>query len=325
MSTIKDRAKMFSKDPSNHKDLKKDLIPKEEKKENKEKYEKKEKKEEEVNDEIGLLAKFSWSNFNWSKKKILIVAGIALSIIVVITIIIIIASSSKSSSSSSNPSDQNNPNDPSKQDDQKSDSKDKQDSKEIDIDSYIKPDCTGVCSKPYDILVYNDNVLKAKLKECGYTEGSQLFNYALSAIKRHNVVRACHNANPLMFNCEIMKIAQDYSQYLATQVGTLQHSGTEFHGEWMGENLAYVGGSNINISGERPTNMWYNEVSNYNFNNPGFSSGTGHFTQVVWKNSKEFGIGLYCQNNKCFMTGNYYPGGNFGYNNDYARNVQNLQ
>jgi uncharacterized protein YkwD len=174
-------------------------------------------------------------------------------------------------------------------------------------------------------LVYKDDVLKAKLKECGYTEGSQLFNYALSAIKRHNVVRACHNANPLMFNCEIMKISQDYSQYLATQVGGLQHSGTKFHGEWMGENLAYMGGSNLNINGETPTNMWYNEISSYNFNNPGFSSGTGHFTQVVWKNSKEFGIGLYCQNNKCFMTGNYYPGGNFGYNNDYAKNVQNLQ
>ena len=310
---------MFYNNPGKEKDLKKALIQKEEKNE---KIEKKEKKEE-VNDEIGLLAKPSWS-----KKKIFIVVGIVSFIIIAIAItiiIIVITNKSSSPSSSSNPSDQNNPNDPSKQDDQKSDSKDKQDSKETETDSYIKPDCTGVCSKPYDILVYNDNVLKAKLKECGYTEGSQLFNYALSAIKRHNVVRACHNANPLMFNCEIMKIAQDYSQYLATQVGTLQHSGTEFHGEWMGENLAYVGGSNINISGERPTNMWYNEVSNYNFNNPGFSSGTGHFTQVVWKNSKEFGIGLYCQNNQCFMTGNYYPGGNFGYNNDYARNVQNLQ
>jgi len=72
----------------------------------------------------------------------------------------------------------------------------------------------------------------------------------------------------------------------------------------MVENLANVGEYGINPTGEIPTNMWYNEISRYDFNNPEFSSATGHFTQVVWKNPKEFGIGLYCQNNKCFMTGN---------------------
>jgi len=313
MSSIKDRAKMFSNNPGKEKDLKKDLIPK------------KENKEEEVNEEIISLAKPSWS-----KKKIFIVVGIATFIIVAIAITIIIIVVSSKSSSSSTPSEQNNPNDPSKQkqdsdSDSKDKDKDKEDSEETEIDSFIKPDCTGVCSKPYDILVYSDNKLKAKLKECGYTEGSQLFTYALSAIKRHNILRVCHNANPLMFNCEIMKISQDYSQYLATEVGSLIHSNTEFHGEWMGENLAYIGGSYLNPTGETPTNMWYNEYSNYNFNSPGFSMGTGHFTQVVWKNSKEFGIGLYCYNSKCFMTGNYYPGGNFGSANEYAKNVQNLQ
>ena len=189
-------------------------------------------------------------------------------------------------------------------------------------DEFEKPDCTEVCSKPYDIRVYTDGILRHKLKECGYKEGDNLFSYALSAIKRHNVLRACHNAQPLMFNCEIMEIAQKYSKYLATEVGSLVHSDASYHDKGMGENLA-LGSYNENTSGEYPTNMWYNEVKDYNFNNPGFSPNTGHFTQVVWKDTKEFGIGLYCNNNKCFMTGNYFPSGNF--NNAYATQVQSLQ
>ena len=78
-----------------------------------------------------------------------------------------------------------------------------------------------------------------------------------------------------MFNCEIMKIAQDYSEHLANDVKTLVHSKNTFHGEWMGENLASAYGQSI--SGELPTNMWYNEVKKYDFNNPGFSMETGHF------------------------------------------------
>ena len=183
-----------------------------------------------------------------------------------------------------------------------------------------KPDVGNACTKPYDIQVYTDAFLRYQLLECGYKEGSQLFNFALSAIKRHNILRACHNAQPLMFNCEILKIAQDYSQFLGDKVQGLSHSSNRFHGEWMGENLAYTYGQTI--SGETPTNMWYNEVKNYNFKKPGFSANTGHFTQVVWKASKEFGIGLYCSG-ACYMTGNYYPGGN--YNNMYSTQVENLQ
>ena len=185
---------------------------------------------------------------------------------------------------------------------------------------FEKPNTSGICNNPYDIKVYTEEFLKWNLKDCGYKEGTQLFNFALSAIKRHNLCRACHNAQPLYFNCEILKIAQDWSDYMA-KAGSLVHSQHKFHEQYMGENIATFGGTN----GEIPTNMWYDEYKGYNFNNPGFSSGTGHFTQVVWKNSKEFGIGYSCAHSMCFSAGNYYPGGNFGYANDYKNNVQDRQ
>ncbi|KAL9972784.1 hypothetical protein ACROYT_G019155 [Oculina patagonica] len=36
----------------------------------------------------------------------------------------------------------------------------------------------------------------------------------------------------------------------------------------------------------------YSEKKDYNYNNPGFNSGTGHFTQVVWKKTTKVGVAL---------------------------------
>lgn len=48
---------------------------------------------------------------------------------------------------------------------------------------------------------------------------------------------------------------------------------------------------------ESMIDLWYNEVSKYNFDSPGFNSETGHFTQVVWKNTSSIGCGAtYCPN-----------------------------
>ena len=90
----------------------------------------------------------------------------------------------------------------------------------------------------------------------------------------------------------------------------------------MGENLYWSW--NKDLTGDYPVNKWYSEIKDYNFET-GTSNGgtTGHFTQVVWKNSKELGIGYYCVNKECTVVGNYFPGGNF--NNDYINQVQNLQ
>nr|XP_037286365.1 Golgi-associated plant pathogenesis-related protein 1-like [Rhipicephalus microplus] len=37
---------------------------------------------------------------------------------------------------------------------------------------------------------------------------------------------------------------------------------------------------------------WYDEIKQYNYNNPGFSAATGHFTQLVWKDCRRIGTGV---------------------------------
>jgi hypothetical protein len=61
--------------------------------------------------------------------------------------------------------------------------------------------------------------------------------------------------------------------------------------------------------------LWYNEEPYYNYDRPGFSEQSGHFTQVVWKNTNQIGCGVsYCDS----IEGNFYvcsyePSGNVIY------------
>ena len=57
--------------------------------------------------------------------------------------------------------------------------------------------------------------------------------------------------------------------------------------------------------------MWYEEVQKYNFKNPGFISGTGHFTQVVWIGSEEFGVAkAVAEGGAQYVVARYSPAGN---------------
>lgn len=125
-------------------------------------------------------------------------------------------------------------------------------------------------------------------------------------LSRHNTYRAQHQVGNLVRNSAVETIAQDYSEYLAAN-GKFEHSGNKFNGNSLGENLYKSYG--MAVSGTNAVDLWYNEVEIYDFNNQGFSSGTGHFTQLVWKNSKNLGCGIACGQG-CIVTCNYYPAGN---------------
>jgi len=38
--------------------------------------------------------------------------------------------------------------------------------------------------------------------------------------------------------------------------------------------------------------MWYREMNSYDFNKAQFAPTAGHFTQLIWKASKEMGSGV---------------------------------
>ncbi|CAF4260693.1 unnamed protein product, partial [Rotaria sp. Silwood2] len=113
----------------------------------------------------------------------------------------------------------------------------------------------------------------------------------------------------MVLNSTISTIAQNYANYLAAN-NPFQHSGTQ----GLGENLwaIWSSGAIRTINGSTPINSWYSEITSYNYSAPGFSSSTGHFTQVIWKGSKQLGIGIaFTSNNRtAYVVANYYPPGN---------------
>ena len=88
----------------------------------------------------------------------------------------------------------------------------------------------------------------------------------------------------------------------------MDYSFGKFKGNDMGENIFKCQGTEA--TGEMATNDWYNEVKSHNFKKD-FQKNTGHFTQIIWKDTKEVGFGKASRGNTYYVVANYYPPGNF--------------
>lgn len=136
------------------------------------------------------------------------------------------------------------------------------------------------------------------------------------ALNAHNQLRKKHGAQELVLNKEISAVAQKWAEQVAKS-GKFGHSKREdrkYKSNVMGENMAMkYTSSGDDFTGEQATNQWYEEIKDWDFTkSAGTGRGaTGHFTQVVWASSREFGIGkAKAKDGKWFVCANYSPAGN---------------
>ena len=116
-------------------------------------------------------------------------------------------------------------------------------------------------------------------------------------LKVHNEFRARHGAGPLKWSDTLATTAQAWADNCK-----FEHGGSDGAGQNLGQGQADV---------TSLVNQFYAEVDQYSDSKPDFAMETGHFTQVVWKDTKEVAcaVQMSCPGGPLWVC-HYFPPGN---------------
>jgi len=135
---------------------------------------------------------------------------------------------------------------------------------------------------------------------------------AQAALDFHNKARKDVGSPPLEWSKDLAKYAQAWADHLAKENCQMKHRPHE--GEWKqihGENIFW---GSANYTARDASEDWYSEIKDYKH---GALTGanwyaTGHYTQMVWKNTAKVGIAqAVCKDGAIIIVGNYDPPGNY--------------
>lgn len=134
-------------------------------------------------------------------------------------------------------------------------------------------------------------------------------DFAQECLEAHNEKRALHKAPPLRLSKKLCKYSDEWARQLASRGEMIHRSESEY-----GENLFLIwsSGTQCKLSGSEPVEHWYSEISSHVFHKEPTSLKTGHFSQVVWMESEELGVGMATsKTGQIYVVCNYNPPGNF--------------
>lgn len=141
--------------------------------------------------------------------------------------------------------------------------------------------------------------------------------YIDECVTAMNRYRALHQVEPLTFDPEIGRFSKKWADHLAATNGFEHNPNRVLGGKQLGENIAW---STNCYSGAETVDIWYNEVKDHNYRSADYAPKSGHFTQVVWKGSKQVGIWRSQRKDGTWVVvANFYPAGN--YQGKFVENV----
>lgn len=113
-----------------------------------------------------------------------------------------------------------------------------------------------------------------------------------------NEARALYGKPPLEVCQECTVAAQDHANRFVWE-----HSGLDTPHGRVGQNMA-MGGKNFTL--EKAVATWMEEAQKYYQGMGGY----GHFTQLVWKDTTHYGVGISKRGNHTIVVVNFHPPGN---------------
>lgn len=145
---------------------------------------------------------------------------------------------------------------------------------------------------------------------------STVATFAADCVKAHNEYRRLHKVPDLKLSPSLCKYAQEWADTLSRRAVLQSRGGTRY-----GENIFCVQSSApIELSGGDPVEQWYKEGKAHLFGREPSTLKTGHFTQIVWRESEQIGVAIARnRNGQIFVVANYDPPGNVI--GTYAENV----
>lgn len=127
--------------------------------------------------------------------------------------------------------------------------------------------------------------------------------WARDMIAAHNAVRARVAMPPLRWSDRLAARARDWADHLLEQQQFVHRLNSPY-----GENLFKISGANA--SPAQVVEQWASESRDYDYNSNKCRAVCGHYTQIVWRDTREVGCGVARAEDRAVWVCNYDPPGN---------------